>query len=89
MGKARELLERVLILDPQGQNGAFRPDWINGNVRFSEYAEYALGFMAAMKPTQDPKPLVSFLRKHPKSALRDEAQRSLIPFLNEEARKAP
>jgi hypothetical protein len=82
MDKSKQLFNQLLKLDPQGRQGQFNPDWVTGKVTYTEYAEYALAYLAALKPTQDSKPLVAFLIKYPRSPLGVLAQRALIPFLN-------
>lgn len=81
MSMSRDLFNQVLKLDPEGKQGTFSPDWVAGKVTYAEYAVYALAYLATLKPTQDPRPMVAFLVKYPKSALGELAQKALIPFL--------
>lgn len=82
MNKSRDMFIRVLSIDPNGMRGTFSPDWIKGKVTYAEFSEYGLAYLAALKPTQNPKLLIAFLIKYPKSPLGTLAQRALIPFLN-------
>ena len=86
-GRAKELFQKVLALDPDGKRGSYFNENENVTVSYTEAAEYALGQMSAYDRKPDPAPLQAFIKKYPESKLAKLAFGVLSYYFGSQASK--
>jgi tetratricopeptide (TPR) repeat protein len=86
--RSKELYQKVIALDPDGQKGSYTDEDLKAAVPYTEAAEFALGQMASMDRKPDPGPLQDFIQSHPDSKLIKRAYTYLSYYYGYQAPKA-
>lgn len=85
--KIKELYEKILALDPKGEQGTMTLDSPEVTVSYTEAAEFALGRMAAFGRKPDPAPMLAYIENHPDSKLLKEGYGYLAFYYQQYASK--
>jgi tetratricopeptide (TPR) repeat protein len=86
--KSKELYQKVIALDPDGQKGSYTDEDLKATVPYTEAAEFALGQMASSGRKPDPALLQEFIKSHPDSKLIKRAYTYLSYYYGYQAPKA-
>ena len=85
--RSKELFQKVITLDPEGQKGSYTYDDLKATVPYTQAAEFALGQLASFGLKADPAPLQAFIKKYPASPLLKQAYFYLAYYFGNQATK--
>ncbi|MGB8960075.1 MAG: tetratricopeptide repeat protein [Candidatus Aminicenantales bacterium] len=85
--KSKELYQKVLTLNLDGQTGSYYDEDYRATIPYKEAAEFALAQSSAFSNKPDPAPLRAFIEKHPTSRFIENAYSYLGYYYGQTAAK--